>query len=121
MLLAQFASSLMSGTTSGDYYPLDEDLDEVIVPTSVRMKATSHSKLLFIAELWNALDKVRGKKRLKKWKPASVMARLIDVGIVGVELKVGVIPEDPVERKARIAKAADVLQKLVSDHKKKQS
>lgn len=71
------------------YYPVDEDLDGERIRTSIRLDPEQHADIEFIAQLWNELDAALGKKKARKWKPASVLERLVAVGIDGFWHQIG--------------------------------
>lgn len=89
------------------YYPEAEEEGEK-VQTSVRLPTQQHEDILLIADLWNELDKVLGRRRPRKWKPASVIERLIAVGIEGFWGQIGGRPETEDDRKAALAKAVEL-------------
>ncbi len=78
--------------TSG-YYPMEEEVSDEPVNTTVQLPQDLHSHLEFIARLWNAFDAARGLKKRSKWKPASVIRRLLMVGRDGISEQLGGIPE----------------------------
>lgn len=48
---------------------------------SVRLDVTETSDLQAIAKLWNAVNKELGRKRGRKWKPASLIEFFVRVGM----------------------------------------
>lgn len=71
------------------YYPVDDDEGGERIKTSIRLAAEQHQDIEFIAELWNELDAALGKKKARKWKSASVIERLLAVGIDGFWSQIG--------------------------------
>ncbi len=87
------AGAFLAFMKTADYYPMEEEGGEEPVNTTVQLPPDLHGHLQFIADLWNAFDKVRGLKKSKKWKPASVIRRLLIVGRDGLATQLGGIPE----------------------------
>src|SRR6266545_3308129 len=94
------------------YYPLNEDQEAERIRTSVRLPIPEHERVAFLADLWNALDKASGKKRAKKWKAASVIERLVSVGLDGFAGQIGGWPESKAERAEMIKRASEVIDRL---------
>ena len=94
------------------YYPKNEGSDERRKATSVRLRLASDERVKFLAALWNALDKARGMERPRKWKAASVIERLVDVGLDGFGEQIGGWPEDKDERAEMLRRAGEVVDKL---------
>lgn len=91
------------------YYPIEEETEGERVRTSVRLPPAQHDDLELIAELWNEMDKALGRRRPRKWKPASVIERLISVGIDGFWGQVGGRPATKAGRADFIKQAIERL------------
>lgn len=91
------------------YYPVDEDGRGTLVKTSIRMSEQDLADISLIAELWTELDRSLGKRR-REWKTASVVERLISVGIAGVWQQLGGRPESKGGREDFIKRAIQQLQ-----------
>jgi hypothetical protein len=96
------------------YYPIDDEAEGDRVRTSVRLPASQHDDIELIAELWNEMDKALGRKRPRKWKAASVIERLITVGVDGFWGQVG-------GRPATKAGRADFIKQAIERLKAKQA
>lgn len=94
------------------YYPLDETNEDARIRTSVRLPVDKHRRVEFLVDLWNALDKAQGKRRAKKWKAASVIERLVSVGLDNFAKQVGGFPETAEQRQAMLKRAGEVVAKL---------
>jgi alpha-glucosidase (family GH31 glycosyl hydrolase) len=57
-----------------------------------------------MAEFWNQLDAALGKKRARKWKAASVIERLIEVGVDGFWAQIGGRPDTKEAREAAVSR-----------------
>ncbi len=88
------------------YYPMDEEIGDQPVTTSVQLPQELHAHIEFTARLWNALDEARGVKRRYKWKAASVIRRLCLVGALGVSKGIGGIPKTESEQQSLIESTA---------------
>jgi hypothetical protein len=101
------------------YTPQPESKD-IRTTFTVRLTPDQVGYVKLIADAWNAADAAAGVKRSRKWKPSSVVSRLIAVGIDnffdGVQLKP---PETEREREAFIRHCAELLAKSGSSSKKK--
>ena len=97
------------------YYPVDEDNGGERIKTSIRLDADQHSDIEFIAQLWNELDAALGKKRSRTWKSASVIERLIAVGIDGFWHQIGGRPPTK-EGRAEFIKQA--VKRIKADREK---
>ncbi len=104
---------------AASYYPIDEDTESPRVAMTVRMPAEARERLDFMADLWNALDLARGKTDSVKWKPTSVIERLVTVGLKGFEAQIGGWPETDETRAAMIASAEKVIERLKQAEKLK--
>jgi hypothetical protein len=91
------------------YYPINDETDEERVRTSVRLPASQQADIILVAELWNELDKAMGRKRPRKWLPASVIERLIAVGLDGFWAQIGGRPESQEGREAIMRRAVAQL------------
>jgi hypothetical protein len=96
---------------SASYYPVDDREDPDRVRTSVRLPLETHADIEIIAKLWNELDRALGRKRTKKWKPASVIERLVTVGIDGFWAQIGGRPSTQEGRDDFARKALERLKK----------
>ena len=76
------------------YYPDDECAGVELKAATIRVPKSLYQDIEFVAELWNAFDEARGIKRPSRWKPSSVMERLLMVGRDGVSEQIGGIPTD---------------------------
>jgi hypothetical protein len=94
----------LSALMAQSYYPLDDAKVGEPIRTSVSLTPEQHQDVELIAKLWNELDKELGRRRPRKWKAASVMQRLIAVGIDGFWGQIGGRPTTKDEREAVIAK-----------------
>lgn len=94
---------------SASYYPVDEESGEERVRTSVRLSQEQHADIELITKLWNDLDRVLGRQRSRKWKAASVIERLVAVGIDGFWAQVGGRPDTREGREDFIRQAAEKL------------
>lgn len=94
---------------AASYYPLDEEDSGEQVKTSIRLSAERHEDIQLIAELWNEIDQQLGRQRARRWKAASVIQRLIHVGIDGFWQQVGGRPTTKQDRQAFIATAVERL------------
>lgn len=90
------------------YYPLDEAKTGEPIRTSVRLSPEQHQDVELIAKLWNDLDRDLGRRRPRKWKAASVMERLIAVGIDGFWGQIGGRPTTKEAREEAIAKVVSM-------------
>lgn len=109
----KFGANLAAFMKRVSYYPLDNGEPTVErITTSVRLPADKHSRIEFLAELWNALDRASGKKNKRKWKPASVIARLVDVGLDGFAEQIGGFPDSQEQRREMLKRAEDVIGRL---------
>lgn len=90
--------------------PPEPEEKSLRVAFSVRVTPAEHEDIQLIADVWNATDKARGVKRSRKWKPSSVVARLITGGIDnffdGVKLP---RPTTEKERDAFIRRCVDLF------------
>lgn len=93
------------------YYPIDDDSDEERVRFSVRLSARQNEDLESIAKLWNEIDLVLERKRPRKWKSASVIERMVQVGIDGFWEQIGGRPPSKEGRQDFIRKAIADLRK----------
>lgn len=98
------------------YYPMDEESEGSRVKTSVRLPQEQHDDIELMSHLWNELDRELGRKRPRTWKAASVIERLIAVGIDGFWAQVGGRPATKDDREALIAR---VVQQAAAGRKKK--
>lgn len=89
------------------YYPMDEEGVSDRVRTSVRLPVEQQQDIELMAHLWNELDRALGRKKPRKWKAASVIERLIAVGIDGFWAQVGGRPATAEERKALIERVVE--------------
>lgn len=112
-----FGFDLAALAMSG-YYPLDDDADVELKATSVRVPMALYRDIEFIAELWNEFDKVRDVKRPSRWKPSSVMERLLQVGRDGFVAQLGGFPESDEERAEFIRRAKSKVADLAAKLKK---
>lgn len=109
---SNFDAKLASLMADASWYPTEEEEDEQEpVRTSVSLTPEAHAEIQLIADLWNELDQLLGKKQKRKWKPSSVMERFIRVGIAGFWSQVGGRPATSEGRgeymRAAIAKLRD--------------
>lgn len=95
---------------AASYYPVDEDSEDERVKTSVRLPKQDHDDIEIIAELWNEFDRVLDRPRPRKWKAASVIERLIEVGIDGFWGQVGGRPDTKEGREEFVRKAVEKIQ-----------
>jgi hypothetical protein len=51
------------------------------VSFTVRLAPAEYAAVQLIAKVWNATDDAMAVKRYRRWKPSSVVARLITIGI----------------------------------------
>lgn len=92
-----------------NYYPIDNDGSRV--RTSVRLPEEQHEDIELMSELWNELDRALGNRRAKKWKAASVIERLVRVGIEGFWAQAGGRPSTEAAR-------AEMVRRVVAEAKK---
>lgn len=90
------------------YYPIDEESEGDRVRTSVRLLPEQHQDIELMAKLWNDLDRELGRRRPRKWKAASVIERLIAVGIDGFWGQIGGRPTTKDAREEAIAKVVAI-------------
>ncbi len=110
---ANFCRLLMAAS----YYPEDVAKRSTRVTTSVRLPESEHEQVKFIARLWNAFDQASGRQRNRKWKPASVIAQLVSVGLNGIGSQIGGWPEGKGEEDALVQHASEVMKRV--EQKKK--
>lgn len=91
------------------YYPVGDASEGARVKTSVRLPVEQDADIKLIAQLWNELDKALGRKKSRKWKAASVIERLISVGIDGFWQQVGGRPPTQEGREDFIRRAVEHL------------
>lgn len=91
-------------------YP-DEDNEER-TRTSVRLPSGGPERLQWIADMWNALDKARGRNVGVRWKPSLILERIISAGIKQAADELGGYSEDPEKRAAMVAAAPRAIAKL---------
>lgn len=94
---------------AASYYPVDEDDGGERVKTSVRLPVEQHHDIELIAQLWNELDRAMARKRGRKWKAASVIERLISVGVDGFWHQVGGRPDTKEGRDDFVRRAVERL------------
>ncbi|HYH96905.1 hypothetical protein [Hyalangium sp.] len=90
------------------YYPLDDAKVGEPIRTSVSLTPEQHQDVELIAKLWNDLDKELSRRRPRKWKAASVMQRLIAVGIDGFWAQIGGRPVTKDAREEAISKVVSL-------------
>ncbi len=121
---AKFAVNfLLARMNEEDDYPLldeesvGDDAEPSRIKTSVRLMKELDDELEFIADLWNAFDKLRpGKKRKKKWKKSSVMELFIQAGRDRWAKRMGDMPA-PEDRKEYLRQARLRFDEMVAREK----
>lgn len=96
----------MTDPEDAGYYPTEDEGNDEPVSTTVQLPPDLHADLKFIADLWNAFDEARGLKKRSKWKPATVIRRLLLVGRGGIARQLGGIPKGEKARAEFIASTA---------------
>lgn len=91
------------------YYPLDDEKPEPMIRTSVRLPESQQADIVLVAELWNELDKAMGRTKSRKWLAASVIERLIAVGLDGFWAQIGGRPETQEGREELMRRAVEHL------------
>ncbi len=80
---------------------------------SITLDQETFDHAQFIADLWNALDAARKRKRYRKWAVSNVSPFLIKASAAGVLDEMGGYPKTKEDRKAVIARAvADVEREM---------
>lgn len=108
---SEIGANLGAILMAASYYPIEDEADEATVRTSVRLPVSEHDRVEFLADLWNALDEA-GNKTRGKWLPASVIRRLVHVGLESFASQIGGWPATKEEREEMIARAGEVIAKL---------
>lgn len=85
---------------------------------SVSTDMQTYEGLLFVADLWNALDAARGIKRHRKWGPANVVPRLVRASLAGLLAQVG-DPSTEEERATAIERAVKEALRADAETKKR--
>lgn len=104
---AHSGAKLVAMATS--YYPDKDEADEERIRTSVRLPPAQQADIVLVAELWNELDKAMGRKRPRKWLAASVIERLIAVGLDGFWAQIGGRPQTQEGREELMRRAVEHL------------
>lgn len=71
------------------YEPPEEEIEQTVSRISIRLEKAEADVLHGIAELWQELDAELGRKRRYKWTAASVMERMIRVGVADFWAQIG--------------------------------
>lgn len=100
------------------YYPMGENGDEPVKATTIRVPLSLYRDLEFISELWDAFDEAREIEKRVKWKPTSVMERLLSIGVLGFSAQIGGLPKSDAERAELLRKAKPRVEALASKLKK---
>jgi uncharacterized protein YaiI (UPF0178 family) len=75
-------------------YPFDDSAKDARVRTTVTLSKQDHEDIEFFVNLWREIDKVT-KRKGKKWKASTVMARFIERELEAHWAKLGGRPSDP--------------------------